>query len=155
MKGHDEYKRAGYLDIAHNSTQPKLSTEQWKGKDFICKMKTFQVLLGCSLILCYLQYNTWAAPSQLDNTDHQETDVDIQETFHDLEALEELIKRQISGAEGEDNIIPTNQSHLIHKREATFIQKLRDALFISYVCRLKILHRNISNFINVSYKMYE
>ena len=121
-------KGVGYLDTDHTSTQSKLSTEQQKGKDFICRMKTFQVLLGCLLIICHLQYKAWAAPSQVDNTEYRETDVDNQDIHHRLEALEEYVEYQISEAVEGVKIIPTNQSHVINKR-FNYFQYLRDTNF--------------------------
>ena len=146
-------KGVGYLDADHTSTQPKLSIEQQKGKDFICRMKTFQVLLGCLLII-HLQYNAWAAPSQVDNTDYWETDVDNQDIHHRLEALEEYVEYQISEAVEGVTIIPTNQSHVINKR-FDYFQYLRDTNFVECKCNLLKLHANIFSFINVSYTMYE
>ena len=113
-------------------------------------MKTFQVLLGCLLIICHLQYNAWAAPSQVDNTDYRETDVDNQDIHHGLEALEEYVKYQNSEAKEVDKIIPTNQPHVIHRSISSAFQLLRNMYFAQYQCNLIKLHANISGFINVS-----
>ena len=108
------------------------------------------MLLGCLVIICHLQYNAWAAPSQVDNTDYQEADVDNQDIHHRLEALEEYVEYQISEAVEGDKI-PTNQSYVIHKR----FDYLRDTNFAEYKCNLLKPHAKIFSFINVSYTMYE
>ena len=116
-------------------------------------MKTFQVLLGCLLIICYVQYNASAAPSQIHNNHNQETEVDNQGMPLSREALEEFYEHQISEREEGDKDIPTNRADVIYRRQVDY-GPLMQIAYTVYACDYLTLSNNVSDYLDVSNVMY-
>ena len=116
-------------------------------------MKTFQGLLGCLLIICYVQYNDSAAPSQIHNNHNQETDVDNQEMPLSLEAFEESNKHQISQPEEGNKDIPTNQADVIYRQLIDYRPLIQTAYAV-YSCGFVTLLNSVQDYLDVSNVMY-
>ena len=116
-------------------------------------MKTFQGLLGCLIIICYVQYNASAAPSQIHNNHNQETEVDNQEMPLRLEALEEFYEDQKSERKEGDKDIPTNQADVIYRRQVDY-GPLMQIAYTVYSCDFLTLLNSVQGYLDVSNVMY-
>ena len=132
-------KRAGYPGGAHISTQPELSTV--KTQRVLLRMNTYQVVLGCVVIICYLQQHGWAAPSQIENARSS-----IQQTQVDDQLREEILRDALNHMH-----VLLNQSD-IQKRQASettpspldvFRQWMRNYLYPLFYCPTVILRRDM------------
>lgn len=132
-----------------------------------CRMNTYQVLaFGCLIILCYLQRQAWAAPSQLENAKNfnQGTDVAKQEVVKNLDGTitdyhaEKVFKRQDLEEMSikEDQVILKNQSHT-QKRETSDAdyQHFRNVYYIEYTCNWWYFREGMLQWFSVSNTVYE
>lgn len=109
-------------------------------------MNAYKVLLGCLVIICYLQqHGGWSAPTpnEIDDSLMEEipmTDLSEEPNFNEIT---DLFK---------------NDQSIVHKRAMTyesFLQTLRNHFFMTYLCHKQDLQANLSSYLEVSNTMHQ
>jgi len=116
-------------------------------------MNTYQVVLGCLVLLCYLQQQGWAAPSQIENAEvlSQETDVNNQEMALKPQNIEQMMHYNLEDL------------HKLQRRSSVFEdyiytplgQMFRNVNFHMYECHWEVLRNDVWTWLGVSSTMHE
>ena len=111
-------------------------------------MNTYRLVLGCVVIICYLQQHGWAAPSQTENAQPS-----IQQTHLNNQFGEEILEDAMNKALV--NLHKT-QSHIQKRSVLASIfdmirQSMRDSLYPLFYCAAKELRSDMhDNYFEVS-----
>ena len=144
-------KRAGYLSGAHISTQPEFSTVT--RQRLLLRMNTYRVVLGCVVIICYLQQHGWAAPSQIENVQPS-----IQQTQVNNQLQEDILEDAINQALLN---LPKARSHIQKRQTLSSLfemirQNMRNTLYPQFFCAASELRTDMRvNYFEVSNTMHE
>ena len=135
-------------------------------------MNTYRLVLGCVVIVCYLQQHGWAAPSQTENAQPSIQQTQVDNPFGE-EILEDAINQALLNL-SEDGIsqqallnLPKEaikqalltQSHIQKRSTLSSLferirQNMRDSLFPQFYCNAKVLRTDMRvNYFEVSNTM--
>ena len=113
----------------------------------------YRVVLGCVVIICYLQQQGWAAPSQTQNGQPSIQQIQINDQLKE-EISEDTINRVLLNL--------SNTLSRIQKRQVVspafeeFRQTMRNFFYPLFYCSAKILRRDMQvHYLDVSNTMHE